>query len=99
MTRQAGAYRRHHRAELHHGLPSKALLLLAPSLRAAISPITGWPVLAIAPDRDSTCIRDAAHPWLTGHPSAITTREHARAAYPLSAEVFQISDSIKAIGR
>lgn len=80
-------------------LPSKASLLLAPSLRAAISSITGWPVLAIAPDRDFTCIWDAAHPHLTGRLAGIVTREHARAPYPLSAEVFQISDSIKAIGR
>jgi hypothetical protein len=80
-------------------LPSKASLLLAPSVRTAISSTTGWPVLAIAPDRDFTCIWDATHPHLIGRFAGIITREHARAPYPLSAEVFQINDSIKAIGR
>ena len=79
-------------------LPSKASLLLAPSLREAVSDVTGWPVLAVAPDRDFVYIWDASRRELIGRLGGVVTREHARAPYPLSTEVLHIGDSIRAVG-
>jgi hypothetical protein len=80
------------------GVPSKASLLLAPSLREAISDVAGWPVLAVAPDRDFVYIWNASHRELISRLGGVVTREHGRAPYPLSTEVLHISDTIHAIG-
>jgi len=79
-------------------LPSSASLLLAPSLREAVSDVTGWPVLAVAPDRDFVYVWNAGHRELLARLGGVVVRAHARAPYPLSTEVFQISDTIRAIG-
>ena len=79
-------------------LPSKASLLLAPSLRTAVEGAVGWPVLAVAPDRDFVYVWNAGYRDLIGRLGGVVTREHARAPYPLSAEVLEIGDSIRAIG-
>lgn len=79
-------------------LPSKASLLLAPSLQEVIGPVTGWPVLAIVPDRDFVYVWAAHHRDLIPRLGAVVIREHARAPYPLTTEVLQISDTIRAIG-
>ena len=79
-------------------LPSKASLLLAPSLRAAVEGTTGWPVLAVVPDRDFLYLWAAGYRDLIGRLAGVVIREHARAPYPLSPEVFEIGDSIRAIG-
>jgi hypothetical protein len=79
-------------------VPSKASLLLAPSLRAAVEGTVGWPVMAVAPDRGFVYVWNAGHRDLIGRLGAVVTREHARAPWPLSAEVFEIGDSIRAIG-
>lgn len=79
-------------------LPSKASLLLAPSLRTAVEGTLGWPVLAVAPDRGFVYLWNAKRRDLIDRLGAVVTREHARAPYPLSAEVLEISDSIRAIG-
>jgi hypothetical protein len=80
-------------------LPSKASLLLAPSLRTAVEGAVGWPVLAVAPDRDFVYVWNAGHRDLIGRLGGVVIREHAGAPYPLSAEIFEIGDSIRAIGR
>src|SRR5215469_9305890 len=79
-------------------LPSKASLLLAPALRDRIEDVIGWPVLAVAPDRDFVYLWNAGCRDLIAGLGGVVTREHARAPYPLSMEVFQISDSLRAVG-
>ena len=80
------------------GLPSNASLLLAPSLREVVSGIVGWPVLAVAPERDVVYLWNAAHRELADRLGNMVVRVHASAPYPLSTELFEISDSIRAIG-
>jgi hypothetical protein len=80
------------------GLPSNASLLLAPSLREVVSGIVGWPVLAVAPERDVLYLWNAAHRELADRLGKMVVRVHASAPYPLSTELFEISDSIRAIG-
>lgn len=79
-------------------LPSKASLLLAPALRERIEDVIGWPVLAVAPDRDFVYVWNASRRDLITGLGGVVTREHARAPYPPSTEIFQIGDSLRAIG-
>lgn len=79
-------------------LPSKASLLLAPALREMIEDVIGWPVLAVAPDRDFVYLWNANRRDLISGMGGVVFREHARAPYPLSTEIFEISDSLRAIG-
>jgi hypothetical protein len=79
-------------------LPSKASLLLAPALRERIEAVVGWPVLAVAPDRDFVYLWNASRRDLINGLGGVVSRENARAPYPLSTEIFQIGDSLRAIG-
>jgi hypothetical protein len=79
-------------------VPSNASLLLAPSLRVAVSKVVGWPVLAVAPDRDFLYIWNGGHRELITRLGAVVVRTHSRAPYPLSTEVLEISDAIRSIG-
>jgi hypothetical protein len=85
-------------AMLASELPSKASLLLAPALREMIEDVIGWPVLAVAPDRDFVYLWNASRRDLITGMGGVVCREHARAPYPLSTEIFQIGDSLRAIG-
>jgi hypothetical protein len=80
------------------GSPSSASLLLAPALREVVSGVVGWPVLAVAPERDLIYLWNARHPDLAARLGTMVVRMHASAPYPLSTELFAISDSIRAIG-
>jgi hypothetical protein len=79
-------------------LPSKASLLLAPALREIIEDVVGWPVLAVTPDRDFVYLWSANRRDLIAGIGRVVCREHARAPYPLSTEIFQIRDGLQAIG-
>jgi hypothetical protein len=46
-------------------LPIKAAPILAPNLREVVSPVLGWPLYAVIPDRDFLYL------WPTGHRSFI----------------------------
>jgi hypothetical protein len=80
------------------GVPSKASLLMAPALREIVISLTGWPVLAVAPDSDFIYVWNAAHRELIPRLGPTVIREHTRASHPLSTEVFEIGDTIRAIG-
>lgn len=81
------------------GLPSSASLLLARSLRDVVSGVAGWPVLAVAPERDLVYLWNARHRELAVRLGHMVVRMHASAPYPLSTELFEINESIRAIGR
>lgn len=80
------------------GSPSSASLLLAPALREVVSGVAGWPILAVAPERDLVYLWNARHHDLAARLGPMVIRMHASAHYPLSAELFAISDTIRAIG-
>jgi hypothetical protein len=86
-------------AYLNTPLPFKASLLLAPNLREVVEEAIGWPVLAVAPDRGFLYFWAAEHAEFAGRVGAVAVREYRQAAYPLSTEVFEISDGgCRAIG-
>jgi hypothetical protein len=78
--------------------PSKASLILAPSLREVVGPYVGWPVLAVTPDRDFVYLWTAANRDLIPRLGRVVAREYASASHPLTTEVFEIGDTVEAIG-
>jgi len=86
-------------AHLTSTLPFKASLLLAPNLRDVVEEAIGWPLLAVAPARDFLFFWSSEHADLLGRVGRVTVDEFKRSAYPISTEVFEISDSgCRAIG-
>jgi hypothetical protein len=77
--------------------PLKASLVLAPALREKVLDPIGWPVFAVIPCRDFLYVfRDEA---LIGRLGGVVVREFRESGYPISTEVFRISDEgIRAIG-
>jgi hypothetical protein len=81
------------------GLPFKTALLLAPNLKQISSPALGWPLYAIAPDRDFLYLWAASRPDFIQRVGGVVVREFTTAPYPISTQVFEISDDgISAIG-
>ena len=80
-------------------LPFKASLILAPDFRQVVEPLLGWPLLAVFPDRDFLYLWAARHTDFAQRVGPVVVREYSQASYPLSTEVFEITDSnIRAIG-
>jgi hypothetical protein len=80
-------------------LPFKSSLILAPNARMILEPILGWPLFAVAPDRDFLYLWNAKHEEFTGRVGGVVVREYEGAAYPVSTEVWRIDDAgVQAIG-
>jgi hypothetical protein len=80
-------------------LPFKASLLLAPNLREIVGAILGWPLMAVVPDRNFLYFWAARHTDFVQRVGAVVVREYSQASYPISTEVYEISDKvIRAIG-
>jgi hypothetical protein len=80
-------------------LPFKASLMLAPNLKEVIGARLGWPLMAVAPDRNFLYLWAACHADFVQRVGHVVVDEHERAAYPISTEVFEINDDgIRAIG-
>lgn len=81
------------------GIPFKTALILAPNLKAVVSPLLGWPLLAVLPDRDFLFLWDAASHDVIDRVGHVVVKEFNAAPYPLTTEVFRIDDDgITAIG-
>lgn len=84
---------------INTSLPCKSSLILAPNLHEVAGAALGWPVLAVAPDRDFLYLWDSRHTDFTGRVGEVVVREFTESSYPISPEVFKISDDgIEAIG-
>jgi hypothetical protein len=80
-------------------LPFKASLLLAPNLRKVVEDEIGWPIMAVAPDRDFLYFWAADHASFAGRLGNVVVREYKGAAYPISTEVYEVSDdAFRAVG-
>jgi hypothetical protein len=79
--------------------PFKASLVAAPSLRGHVSGQLGWPVLAVAPCRDFLYLFPNEGKDLLSRLGPVVMREFSTSPYPLSPEVFSVSDSgLRAVG-
>jgi uncharacterized protein YtpQ (UPF0354 family) len=84
---------------LNTTLPFKASLILAPNLKPCIETTLGWPVMAVAPDRDFLYLWASRHETFVNRLGHVVVEQNAKASYPLSTEVYAIADDqIKAIG-
>jgi hypothetical protein len=81
--------------------PLKASFIASPNLRRHVETKLGWPVLAVAPARDFLYLfaESEGDSEFLGRLGGVVIREYSESAYPISTEVFRISDDgIKAIG-
>lgn len=83
---------------LETDFPSKASLILASGLREIVSPYIGWPVLAVTPERGFVYLWGADRRELIPRFGPVVIREYRNASHPLTTEVFEIDDSVTAIG-
>jgi hypothetical protein len=72
--------------------PSKASLILAQNLEEIVRDKLGWPLLAVAPDRDFLYLLAAQHLDFVQRLGTVVLDQYAEAAYAISTEVFEISD-------
>ncbi len=80
-------------------LPFKSSLILAPNLKDVIGKALGWPLMAVAPDRDFLYLWAARHSDFVRRVGEVVLREYEEAAYPISTEVYEITDTeIRAVG-
>lgn len=80
--------------------PFKASLLLSPNLKDVLQPTLGWPVYAVIPCRDFAYVFPETDRDLIPRLGGVVVREFTESAYPISTEVFLVSDDgMKAIGK
>lgn len=79
--------------------PWKASLIRSRALRNKVESELGWPIYAVAPDRGFVYLLSRDNADELGRIGAVVVREYLEAPYPISTEVWEISDEgIKAIG-
>lgn len=80
-------------------LPFKASLILAPNLHQVLGPVLGWPLMAVVPDRDFLYVWAARHTDFVQRVGGVVVREYSQASYPISTEVYEITDQkIRPVG-
>ncbi|MCE9583723.1 MAG: hypothetical protein K8T20_14665 [Planctomycetes bacterium] len=77
----------------------KSSVIFAPGFRKYVEPTIGWPVLAVIPDREFIYVIAEKDKELLSRMGKVVQDQFRKASYPLSTEVFRISDEgIEAIG-
>ncbi len=77
----------------------KASFLFSPNLRATVETEMGWPVFMVVPCRDFAYVLREVDIDLLPHVGRIVVREFSQSPYPISMEVFRVSDDgIEAVG-
>ena len=71
----------------------KAALLYSRGLKEKVEPVLGWPVFAVMPCRDFVFLVPAAAQELLARVGPVVVKEYGQGAYPLSTEVFEITDA------
>lgn len=84
---------------VHAAEPYKASMILSRSLKHQVPDELGWPILAVAPARDFVYLLRMEDEGALGRVGAVVVREYRQSGYPVSGEVWQLSDDgAKAIG-
>lgn len=79
--------------------PHKASLIRAQSLRSKVESELGWPIFAVAPSRGFVFLISKSDADELGRVGASVVKEFKAAEYPISTEVWEVSDAgIEAIG-
>lgn len=77
---------------VHAQEPYKASMILSARLKHQIPAELGWPVLAVAPARDFVYLLRKGDERSLGRVGAVVVREFAQSGYPVSTEVWELSD-------
>jgi hypothetical protein len=72
--------------------PFKAALLFAPNFREIVAPQLGWPLYALIPSRDFVYVFPEKDQGLIGVLARAALEEFENGAYPVSRDLFRISD-------
>jgi hypothetical protein len=84
---------------VHVHAPYKASVILSPALKQQLPVEMGWPVLAVAPARDFVYLIRKDDQESLGRIGAVVVREFRQSGYPVSTEVWELSDDgAKAMG-
>lgn len=84
---------------LHAHEPYKASMILSPGLKGQIPAELGWPVYAVAPARDFVFLFRKDDEGILARLGAVVTREFRASGYPVSTEVWELSDAgVRAVG-
>ena len=79
--------------------PHKASLIRTKSIKVKVEEKLGWPVLAVAPSRGFVYLMSKSDAHQLGRVGAVVQQEYRSAEYPISTEVWELSDAgIRAIG-
>jgi hypothetical protein len=77
----------------------KAALLICSNLKEVVEPVLGWPLFAVMPCRDFVYVLNQKDQSLLGRIGQVVMQEYQKSGYPISTEVFEITDQgIRAIG-
>jgi hypothetical protein len=80
--------------------PLKASLLFSPNLKEVLAPKLSWPVYAVIPCRDFAYVFPETDRDLIPRLGRVVVREYTQSAYPISTEMFRVSDAgLEAIGQ
>ena len=71
----------------------KAALVLCPGLKALAEPVLGWPLFVVMPCRDFVYLIPEKDRDILGRVGPVVVKEHGASGYPLSTEVFELTDS------
>lgn len=84
---------------VHLHAPYKASVILSSALKQQVPVEMGWPVLAVAPARDFVYLIRKDDQGNLGRIGAVVVREFRQSGYPVSTEVWELSDDgVEAIG-
>jgi hypothetical protein len=77
---------------VHAPEPYKASMILSARFKNQVPAELGWPVLAVAPARDFVYLLRKGDERSLGRVGAVVVREFAQSGYPVSTEVWELSD-------
>lgn len=77
----------------------KAALVFSPHLKKIAEPTIGWPLFAVMPCRDFVYLLNQKDRDLLGRLGPVVIKEYEKGGYPLSTEVFELTDQgVRAMG-
>jgi hypothetical protein len=79
-------------ASIETPLPFKSAMIVAPNLKQVVSPVLGWPIHAVIPDRNFLYLWGAGHTDFIERVGPVVVDEFTRSPYPVTTEVLEISD-------
>jgi hypothetical protein len=71
----------------------KAALVFCPGLKTLVEPVLGWPLFVVMPCRDFVYLIPEKDRDILGRVGPVVVKEYSEGGYPLSTEVFELTDN------